>query len=31
MVSILEIDIALAVVGFIVAVWSLVRGDRHRP
>jgi len=32
-VSIFEIDIALAVVGLIVAVWSLVRGDRqgHRP
>jgi hypothetical protein len=29
----LKIDIALAVVGLIVGVWSFVRGDwqRHRP
>jgi uncharacterized membrane protein YozB (DUF420 family) len=30
---VLEIDIALAFVGLIVAVWFLMRGDRqrHRP
>jgi hypothetical protein len=26
----LDIDIALAIVGVIVAVWFLVRGDRQR-